>query len=82
MELIDKYEPDARGFYGGCIGMIGVAGGANLAITIRSFMSRNNVLHYQAGAGLVERSEERKELAEVYVKLAALEKAMENANEI
>jgi anthranilate synthase component 1 len=82
MELIDNYEPNARGYYGGCIGMVGVNGGANLAITIRSFMSRNNVLHYQAGAGLVERSEEKKELAEVYVKLAALEKAILNANDI
>jgi anthranilate synthase component 1 len=82
MELIDNYEPTARGFYGGCIGMIGVAGGANLAITIRSFMSKNNVLYYQAGAGIVEQSEEKKELEEVYNKLAALEKAVDKANDI
>ncbi len=82
MELIDKYEPTARGYYGGCIGMIGVAGGANLAITIRSFMSKNNVLYYQAGAGIVEQSEEKKELEEVYNKLAALEKAVDKANDI
>ncbi len=79
MELIDRYEPDNRGFYGGCIGLINPGGEANLAITIRSFLSRNNTLCYQAGAGIVNSSVEEKELAEVNHKLEALKAAVETA---
>lgn len=79
MELIDRYEPDNRGFYGGCIGLINPEGEANLAITIRSFLSRNNTLYYQAGAGIVNSSVEEKELAEVNHKLEALKTAVETA---
>ncbi|MDA3894427.1 MAG: anthranilate synthase component I family protein [Salinivirgaceae bacterium] len=82
MELINKYENKARGYYGGCIGNIGLDGKINLAITIRSFMSRNNTLHYQAGAGVVADSSEESELAEVNNKLAALKMAIEEAKKI
>lgn len=79
MELINKYENQARGYYGGCIGNIGLDGKINLAITIRSFMSKNNTLYYQAGAGIVADSSEESELAEVNNKLAALKMAIEEA---
>ncbi len=82
MELIDKYENQARGYYGGCIGNIGLNGRINLAITIRSFMSKDNTLYYQAGAGIVAQSIEESELKEVNNKLAALKKAIEEATEI
>ncbi len=82
MELISKYENQARGFYGGCIGNIGLNGNLNLAITIRSFMSKNNTLYYQAGAGIVAKSDEESELQEVNNKLAALKTAIEKAKEI
>lgn len=82
LELISKYENQARGFYGGCIGNIGLNGNLNLAITIRSFMSKNNTLYYQAGAGVVAKSEEISELNEVTNKLAALKMAIENAKNI
>ena len=82
MELISKYENQARGFYGGCIGNIGLNGNLNLAITIRSFMSKNNTLFYQAGAGVVANSQEVSELNEVTNKLAALKMAIENAKNI
>lgn len=82
MELIDKYENHARGFYGGCIGNIGLNGKINLAITIRSFMSKNNTLYYQAGAGIVANSSEESELNEVNNKLAALKMAIEEAKRI
>jgi anthranilate synthase component 1 len=82
MELINKYENKARGYYGGCIGNIGLDGKINLAITIRSFMSKNNTLHYQAGAGIVANSSEDNELAEVNNKLAALKMAIEEAKNI
>ena len=76
MELIDIYENQSRGFYGGAVGIIGLDGSVNLAIAIRSFVSKNNVLYYQAGAGIVIHSDEEKELQEVNNKLAALKKAL------
>ena len=82
MELINKYENKSRGFYGGCIGNIGLNGKINLAITIRSFLSKNNTLHYQAGAGIVADSSEESELQEVNNKLAALKMAIEEAKKI
>lgn len=82
MELIDKYEPTSRGFYGGCIGSIGFNGEVNQAIMIRTFLSKDNTLYYQAGAGVVEKSIPENELKEVDNKLAALRKAMKIAEGI
>jgi anthranilate synthase component 1 len=82
MELIRAYEPTARGCYGGGIGMIGFDGNFNHAIIIRSFLSQNNQLTYQAGAGLVISSNEQSEMEEVRNKLAALNNALELAQNI
>jgi anthranilate synthase component 1 len=79
MELIRDIEPHNRGAYGGCIGYIGLNGDLNQAITIRSFVSKNNVLYYQAGAGIVSRSNEESELQEVNNKLGALKKSNDTA---
>lgn len=76
MQLIDKYENQDRGFYGGAVGFIGLNGDVNLAIAIRSFVSKNDTLYYQAGAGIVEQSNEISELNEVQNKLSALKKAV------
>lgn len=80
LQLIDEIEMHNRGFYGGCIGYIGFDGSFNQAITIRSFLSRNNVLYYQAGAGVVAKSVEENELQEVNNKLGALTKAIQVAS--
>lgn len=79
IELINKYENQQRGFYGGAIGLIDFAGGMNQAILIRSFFSQDNTLNYQAGAGVVAASDERSEMREVYHKLGALTKALDKA---
>ncbi|MDO9633996.1 MAG: anthranilate synthase component I family protein, partial [Paludibacter sp.] len=79
MQLIDGIEPHDRGPYGGCLGYIGFDGSFNQAITIRSFVSKNNTLYYQAGAGIVAKSDEESELQEVNNKLAALKRAIEVA---
>ena len=76
MQLISEYEPHNRGAYGGCIGYIGLNGSLNQAITIRTFVSRNNELWFQAGGGIVARSEEEYELQEVNNKLNALHRAI------
>ena len=79
MELINQYENQQRGFYGGAIGMIDFRGGMNQAILIRSFFSQDNTLYYQAGAGVVAASNEESECQEVYNKLGALTKALDKA---
>jgi anthranilate synthase component 1 len=82
MELIDSFEPMARSYYGGAIGFMGFDGTCNHAIMIRTFLSRNNTLTYQAGAGVVAASNPESELQEVNNKLGALKKAIELAEEI
>mgnify|MGYP000164209047 CR=1 FL=1 len=76
MQLISELEPHNRGAYGGCIGFIGLNGSLNQAITIRTFVSRNGVLWFQAGGGIVAKSNEEYELQEVNNKLGALKKAI------
>lgn len=79
MQLISEIEPHNRGAYGGCIGFIGLNGELNQAITIRTFVSRNNELWFQAGGGIVSKSNEEYELQEVNNKLGALKKAIDLA---
>jgi anthranilate synthase component 1 len=82
MQLINEFEPTDRGYYGGAIGFMGFDGSCNHAIMIRTFLSRNNTLTYQAGAGVVAASNPDSELAEVNNKLGALKKALELAGTI
>ena len=82
MQLISEIEPDNRGVYGGCIGFIGLDGDLNQAIAIRTFVSRNNTLYYQAGAGIVSKSDPERELQEVSNKLGALDKAIREAGKL
>ncbi|TAH04190.1 MAG: anthranilate synthase component I family protein [Sphingobacteriales bacterium] len=79
MQLIDQYENQKRSFYSGAIGFLGFNGDFNHAIMIRSFLSKNNVLHYQAGAGIVADSDPVSELNEVNNKIAALRNALQMA---
>ena len=76
MEIIDKLEPTARSYYGGAIGFVGFDGSCNHAIMIRTFLSRDNTLYYQAGAGIVAASVPATGLEEVNNKLGALKKAL------
>lgn len=82
MQLIERYEKTNRAFYGGAIGFMDFEGNYNHAIMIRTFLSQNHSLHWQAGAGLVSKSSPEDELQEVYNKLGALTKAIELAEEI
>lgn len=82
MQLISEYEPHNRGAYGGCVGSIGFDGSLNQAITIRSFVSRNGELWFQAGGGIVAKSDVEYELQEVNNKLGALRKAISIAEKL
>ncbi|MEO1012786.1 MAG: anthranilate synthase component I family protein [Bacteroidota bacterium] len=82
MQLIEQYEKTGRGYYGGAIGFMDFKGNFNHAIMIRTFLSKDHQLHFQAGAGLVAASDPDNELEETYNKLGALNKALEIAEEI
>ena len=82
MQLIDAIEPTKRSYYGGCIGFVGFDGSCNQAIMIRTFLSKQNTLTYQAGAGVVAASVPENELQEVNNKLNALKAAMLLAEKI
>jgi len=82
MELIEAYEKTSRAFYGGAIGFMDFDGNYNHAIMIRTFLSKNYQLHWQAGAGIVSKSSPENELQEVYNKLGALTKAIKLAETI
>ncbi len=82
LELIDEYEQNSRSYYGGCIGFIGFDGSSNHATTIRTFLSKNNELHYRAGAGITYLSNPESELKEVHNKLNALTTALHEAENL
>lgn len=82
MQLIDAYENNPRGYYGGCIGFVGFNGDINHAIMIRTFLSKGNHLNYRAGAGIVAASNPESELQEVNNKLNALTAAIKSAENI
>lgn len=82
MQLINDFEKDARGYYGGCIGFVGFNGSINHAIMIRTFLSKGNSLIYRAGAGIVAASNPHSELQEVTNKLNALTLAIKSAEKI
>ena len=79
LQLIDALEPTARGYYGGCLGHLGFDGSFNHAIMIRSLLSHQNQLYFQAGAGVVAASDIQSELQEVHHKLGALRAALREA---
>ena len=82
MQLIERYEKTSRGYYGGAIGFMDFKGNFNHAIMIRTFLSQNHQLFWQAGAGIVAKSSPDNELQEVYNKLGALTKAIKLAEDI
>ncbi|MBU2951321.1 anthranilate synthase component I family protein [Tamlana agarivorans] len=82
MQLIEKYEKTSRGYYGGAIGFMDFDGNFNHAIMIRTFLSKNYKLNWQAGAGMVSKSDAESELQEVFNKLGALTKAITLAEDI
>jgi len=82
MTIINRFEPTNRSIYGGAIGFMDFKGNFNHAIAIRTFLSKNNTLFYQAGMGVVAKSDVETEMKEIHLKLAALRKAIEMAGEI
>lgn len=82
MSIINKLEPTNRSIYGGAIGYMDFNGNFNHAIAIRTFLSKGDTLFYQAGMGVVDKSNTESEMAEVGNKLGALRDAMLRAEEL
>lgn len=82
LQLINEMEPHNRGAYGGCIGSISLNGDLNQAIVIRTFISRNGELWFQAGSGVTAKSNDDYELQESNNKLGALVKAIKEAERL
>ena len=82
LQLLEEFENQNRGIYGGTLGFLGFNGDINMAIVIRSFISKNHTLYFQAGAGIVSKSIAENELQEVNHKLGALRRAIEQAKNI
>jgi anthranilate synthase component 1 len=75
MEIIDEVEPVKRGIYGGAVGYIGWNGNMDTAIAIRTAVIKDQVLHVQAGAGIVADSKPDLEWKETMNKARAVMRA-------
>ena len=75
MEIIDEVEPVKRGVYGGAVGYIGWNGNMDTAIAIRTAVIKDQILHVQAGAGVVADSKPELEWKETMNKARAVMRA-------
>jgi anthranilate synthase component 1 len=81
MELIDELEPTKRGLYGGACGYLSFTGELDLAITIRTGVLKDGLLHVQAAAGIVADSVPESEWLETENKARAVIRAAELAEQ-
>jgi anthranilate synthase component I len=79
MEIIEQLEPSRRGLYGGAVGYLSYSGNADLAIAIRTLVTRGDAIHVQAGAGIVADSRPDWEHKECVSKARAVVQAIEMA---
>ena len=79
MEIIEELEPARRGIYGGAVGYLSYSGNADLAIAIRTLVTRGDTIHVQAGAGIVADSQPELEHEECVNKARAVIQAVEMA---
>ena len=80
MEIINELEPLKRGIYSGAIGYLSWTGDLDTALSIRTAVIKDNLIHVQAGAGIVYDSVPETEWEETMNKAMALLKASEKAN--
>ncbi|RAP73277.1 anthranilate synthase component I family protein [Paenibacillus montanisoli] len=77
MEIIEELEPTRRGPYTGSLGWIDYNGDMEFNIIIRTMSVKDEVVHIQAGAGIVIDSDPEREYRESLNKAKALWKAIE-----
>jgi len=85
MEIIDEMESVKRGVYGGAVGYLSWNGNMDTAIAIRTAVIKDNILHIQAGAGVVADSIPRLEWKEtmnkgraIFSAVAMVERGLDN----
>ena len=81
IEIIDELEPVRRGPYAGAFGYLALGGAMDMALTLRTLVVKDGLVHLQAGAGIVADSDPASEWQECMNKLAALRRAVEMATE-
>jgi len=72
MEIIAELEADRRGPYGGAVGFLSPRGDLEFAITIRTAVIKDGMVHVQAGAGIVADSVPEREYEESMNKARAM----------
>lgn len=82
LELLDEWEPHARGPFGGTVGYFDLAGNMDMAITIRTAILKDQVAYLQAGAGIVAESVPATEADETLTKATAGIRAVLAAQEL
>lgn len=81
MQIISDLEPHRRGWYAGAVGYLGTDGSLDTCIALRTIQLRDGVATLQAGAGIVAGSDPEEEHRECLRKIAALERAVDLADE-
>jgi anthranilate synthase component 1 len=79
MEIIEEMEPTRRGLYGGAVGYVSYTGNMDLAIAIRTLVTKGDKIYVQAGAGIVAGSIPSVEFDESVNKARAVLSAVEMA---
>lgn len=78
-QAIENLEKDARGWYGGAIGMISLSGDINTGILIRTVHLKDGVARYPVGATLLYDSDPAAEERETRMKATGFLRAIEGA---
>jgi para-aminobenzoate synthetase component 1 len=76
MEIIAALERAPRGIYTGGLGLLDPRGDAELGLPIRTAVVTDGVVTWRAGGGIVADSDPERELAETWLKAAALRRAL------
>jgi anthranilate synthase component 1 len=76
MQIIEELEPARRGLYGGAVGYVSFTGNLDMAIAIRTLLTRGDKVYVQAGAGIVADSDPDAEYEETVAKARAVVRAL------
>ena len=79
MEIIDEFENEKRGVYGGAVGYFAANGSMDTCIVLRTAIVKDGMMYVQAGGGVVADSDPEAEYQETVNKAKALMAAADEA---